>query len=74
MTPPLIMEKRSPDRFALSEAAAPKAQVRRGSQPPRFNDGRLPSPIAAAPKCRAVPQSAAAVLRSLGEGGAGLAV
>ena len=40
-------------RSSVWRNAAPKAQVRRGSQPPRFNDGRLPSPVAtAAPTVR----------------------
>ena len=35
-------------RSSVWRNAAPKAQVRRGSEPPRFNEGRLPSPVATA--------------------------
>ena len=53
-----MVPSRRDTRFG--ETAAPEAKVRRGAKPPRFNDRRLPSPVA----------TAAAVLRSLGEGGA----
>ena len=49
-----MVPSRRDTRFG--ETAAPEAKVRRGAKPPRFNDRRLPSPVATAAANRPTPR------------------